>query len=520
MNTATTLRRLAFGAVVVGALVLTFQWGTTPVAVADGVPDFQLDDTCTASLQGRPDVRVNSDGTFRVRNIPGVREILDRVTGICVRNGETIYWRSPCFTIAPNSFNIVPNDFVACMEPFAEVKDLDCTSPVQTLTGVGQQVQLQVLGTLTNDAVVDLTTRADCTQYLSTNPAIATVDENGLVTAGQTNGTVFVIVTNTGKIDFCRLNVALGDPLTKVVGNVKLPDGEGGGPAVGATVIARGVEGTTDANGDFCLEDVPTLDENDQLVDIVVNASLDGLTGNSDPTTPVPAGITDVGMFSLDFSKDSPTLRIGEPADFSRNCFPFGCSSNRRYQQVIRADEFPGPIVIENLATFHRPFGALPLLADYVITLSTTSRGTPDCAQPGTLSRTFEENLGADATLVLAARTRGQAFDDNTRHVFEFTTPFCYDPSQGNLLIQIFKSNATGATNFFDVIDQSNPKVASRLFSSSTVGPGSDDRDFSIISHAMLFEFNSPTDDPDEAEPNLDETEDHTIHTEAGTRTP
>jgi len=495
--------RALFGATVLAATLLALQWGVTPQAVADEVPDFQLDETCTASLQGRPDVRVNSDGTFRIRNIPGGNTILDRVTGICVRDGETIYWRSPCFAIEPNCFYIVPNDVTACTEPFAELKDLDCTSPLQTLTGVGQQVQLQVLATLTNDAVVDLTNATDCTQYRSTNPAIATVDENGLVTAGGTNGTVFVVTTNTGKIDFCRLNVAAGDPLTKVVGNVKLPADQGGGPAVGATVIARGVEGTTDANGDFCLEDVPTLDENDQLQDIVVNASLGELTGNSDPTPPVQNGITDVGMFALDFTKACPTVRVGEPfLPGTGNCFPFGCVSNRRWQQVMVASQFPGPMLIKNFSVFNRGFAVGPVkTADYTVVMSTVQIGNPIQVLANDLSPNMANNLGPDAMVVLQGRfpdaTHGAGLGPT--RTFPLDTPFCYDPAEGNLLIQVFTDNATGFSVFFD--RQPTAGAAGLLAARTYSGSPNPNLNASRDNDSLVMEFNTPesSDEADES---------------------
>lgn len=86
------------------------------------------------------------------------------------------------------------------------------------------------------------------------------------------------------------------DPLTEAVGRVVDPDGN---PVADAELTVNGgLGGLSEVDGTFSLPGVPTI-----LGDIQVEASavIDGkvFRGDSDPTPPVPAGVTDVGEVAL-----------------------------------------------------------------------------------------------------------------------------------------------------------------------------------------------------------------------------
>ncbi len=121
----------------------------------------------------------------------------------------------------------------------------------------------------------------------------------------------------------------------------------------------------------------------------------------------------------------------------------------RRFQQVYDAMGFmDGPVTISAISfradesvdapiDTTRGSDAFPL----VFKLSTTS------ASAGTLSSLFDDNVGGDATTVfsgpvsLSTGTVGgspNAFDVT----ITFDTPFSYDPSAGNLLLDIAKSSS------------------------------------------------------------------------------
>ena len=143
----------------------------------------------------------------------------------------------------------------------------------------------------------------------------------------------------------------------------------------------------------------------------------------------------------------------------SNNGFPFNLppGNSIRYQQVYAAADFSGlhtPMLINEIR--FRPDASIggafaSLLPEIEISLSTTQR------TPGSLSTTFADNVGPDDTIVfargpivLSSSVTGpvggpKAFDI----VVTLTTPFLYDPSQGNLLLDV-RNFAGGFTRQFD----------------------------------------------------------------------
>jgi len=121
------------------------------------------------------------------------------------------------------------------------------------------------------------------------------------------------------------------------------------------------------------------------------------------------------------------------------NQFPFDPRSvgvsTIRYQQVFSASEFaPGTYVIRQIA-----FRAEPLGISFVgttgtlrIDLSTTT------AAPDGLSVTFANNVGADNTTVFSGQwVISTANNGQFDLVLTLTNPFSYDPSRGNLLLDV-----------------------------------------------------------------------------------
>jgi hypothetical protein len=143
----------------------------------------------------------------------------------------------------------------------------------------------------------------------------------------------------------------------------------------------------------------------------------------------------------------------------SNNGFPFNiglfAESSMRYQQVYSSSEFSslgGPLLITAIA--FRPDGGSgdpfsTTLLDIQINLSTTS-GVPD-----SLSSTFANNVGADDTIVYARGSLALSSADtgvgprDFDIVITFTTPFLYDPTQGNLLLDV-RNFGGGTTTQFD----------------------------------------------------------------------
>jgi hypothetical protein len=145
-------------------------------------------------------------------------------------------------------------------------------------------------------------------------------------------------------------------------------------------------------------------------------------------------------------------ISVGLPADpGTGNCFPFGCQYSdygSEYQQVYSNTQFSSPIAITSLEFFNTQLdlGSTAMNSGtWTISLSTTS------ADWNTLSTTYASNLGGNNTLVFTGNlVQPWAFGDTLQ--INLSTPFTYDPANGNLLMDIGVSgiSAQGGIIYFD----------------------------------------------------------------------
>ena len=160
----------------------------------------------------------------------------------------------------------------------------------------------------------------------------------------------------------------------------------------------------------------------------------------------------------------------------SNNGFPFNLTplgwQSQRYQQVYDSSQFAGitgPVEITEIA--FRPSSDdsgqafSSTLPDIQIDLSTTSFG------PNTLSQVFDDNVGPDDTVVqsgsLALSSSNTTLPDGTKAfdiIIILSTPFLYDPSQGNLLMDV-RNFGGGSTTQFDAVEFPGPNTSSRVWS-------------------------------------------------------
>jgi hypothetical protein len=153
----------------------------------------------------------------------------------------------------------------------------------------------------------------------------------------------------------------------------------------------------------------------------------------------------------------------------SGNAFPFGSNSGDRYQQVYAAGNFSGAVVITGL-NFFAAQSSIDLNrqytgATYTVGLSTTPLGV------NTINESFnlDSNLGADNQLLTVSTLSG-AIDP----VLSFLgTAFAYDPSLGDLLIDINVTAGGGPTGALFQEDQNNGGIMSRA---QNFGGGFDNR--------------------------------------------
>jgi len=163
-------------------------------------------------------------------------------------------------------------------------------------------------------------------------------------------------------------------------------------------------------------------------------------------------------------------ITIGNPPDQgSGNSFPFGFAYNAEYQQVYGSSDFnTGPIQIMSLELFNTQYnsGATQTPAGtYTINLSTTTAGVNN------ISGNFSQNEGLDETQVFSGSINQAWQFGNTLHI-SFSQPFNYDPSKGNLLIDVVGTGITtpGGSIFYDV--NSTGGYFSRVYCSGGVACG------------------------------------------------
>jgi hypothetical protein len=139
---------------------------------------------------------------------------------------------------------------------------------------------------------------------------------------------------------------------------------------------------------------------------------------------------------------------IGSPADTDTgNCFPFGCAQGTRYQQVYDANQFSGPIDIGQILFFAGAFtGDTNQLAtgSWDLFLSTTSKSVN-----GLDLGNFNANDGADNQLFATVTSNGSVIIPDTWIISGNT--FHYDPSAGNLLLDIHANLTNSGNVFLDV---------------------------------------------------------------------
>jgi protocatechuate 3,4-dioxygenase beta subunit len=246
------------------------------------------------ALAGGRSALLRPDGGFLIRNVPVSGE-LTRVRVQGPRAADFWYGQSGFFEVANGATQRFTGSFPVATEPPPQTVRLSVTADV---TPIQDTAQLTVTATLSDGTAVDATARAEGSSYSTSNPAIATVDENGLVT-GVSSGIAFVTARREGAAAVTRVVVALGDPLTTVTGRV---EDAGGQPVAGATIGVAGqlVSTTTDGGGAFVLANVATtLGPSLTVTGFRRTPGGPFLLASVAGITPVAGGVTEIGAFTL-----------------------------------------------------------------------------------------------------------------------------------------------------------------------------------------------------------------------------
>ncbi|MFN7962562.1 MAG: Ig-like domain-containing protein [Thermoanaerobaculia bacterium] len=172
------------------------------------VPDFdpgpRLDENCIATILNRR-VQVAANGTFTLGNVP-VPMGAFRVRIVCNRDGRVEQARSGFVLGQVNSTTDIGPII------FGEDDQLPVTlrlsSPTAVLNPATPTAQLTTTGILVDSTQTDVTPSASGTFYTTSNPAIASVDSDGLVSA-RSSGTFLVTANHEGVVASLQLAVSL-----------------------------------------------------------------------------------------------------------------------------------------------------------------------------------------------------------------------------------------------------------------------------------------------------------------------
>ncbi len=186
-------RRLTAGQWMAVALLITF------ATIVHG----QVNENCVVSVLNRT-VQVKSDGTWVLPNIPANQGPV-RARATCVESGVTRAGQSDFFTIPTDGSVNVPNIVLGPVTPIPT--EVTVSAANTKMTSAGQTLQLTVTGRYADGTSKNLT-GATGTQFLSSNPTLATVSTNGLITARQ-SGTVLIQANNEGTQGLLQIMVAL-----------------------------------------------------------------------------------------------------------------------------------------------------------------------------------------------------------------------------------------------------------------------------------------------------------------------
>ncbi len=292
----------------------------------------QLDETCTVTVNGQT-VNVGFGGEFQIGNLPANNNLV-RVYAICTKNGKTRYGRSLAFQVlSGQTLDLNELDMMWSDTPFVSPTSITAVPDKPFLTAVGETAQIRVTAKLSDGTQADVTAPSKGSTFTSSNPNIARVNSQGVVTAVST-GDVSITVNNEGAtaVRIIRVLILAGDPLTTVQGFVRLEDGT---PVTGANVTIQNLSGSavTGANGKFSIPGVIT-----QFGKLSVNALItlgsQQFFGRASGLNPVPGGFTDAGIITL--------RPICEPR-FAEGLFPGAVGAGESISALAVFDDGTGP---------------------------------------------------------------------------------------------------------------------------------------------------------------------------------
>lgn len=165
-------------------------------------PPVVLDENTTVSILNRS-ARVKPDGTWRIDNVPANFGPV-RVRATRVKDGVTTTGQSDFVDLQANVLNGF-SPFLLGGSTQIPTK-LTLSSALSTLTSAGQTSPVTVVATYPDTSVKNVSAGGEGTTYTVSNPAVATISPDGLVTA-VSSGTILVSANNDGAMGIIRIEV-------------------------------------------------------------------------------------------------------------------------------------------------------------------------------------------------------------------------------------------------------------------------------------------------------------------------
>lgn len=178
--------------------------GSALALMCSSLAQAQLDETCVVSALNRT-APVDADGVWVLPNVPANLGPV-RLRATCVDGGGVRSGQSDFFSVPADGIVRVAEIELDDSQPIAAT--LTLTAPETTLTQVGQVIQVTATATYPDGSTADVSGVAAGTGYTISNPAAATIDANGVLTARAT-GTVLVSATHEGALGLLTVRVIL-----------------------------------------------------------------------------------------------------------------------------------------------------------------------------------------------------------------------------------------------------------------------------------------------------------------------
>ena len=423
--------------------------GVPPAAAQEPV----LNEHCVVSLLNRT-APVDAGGIWVLPNVPaGIGEVRLRAT--CVQDGVTIGGQSDYFTVPADGVVRVDDIRFDGAAPVPE--RLTISASTTTLTEPGQVLPLTVVALYPDGTSADVTPGAAGTNYVTSNPAVATLSSDGELTA-VASGTVIVSALNEGASGFLRLQVVLSG----------------------------------DSDGDGIPDDVEVslgLDPNDP-VDALLDPDGDGLTNSdevaygTDPNDPDTDGDgledgeevattgTDPALFDTDGDGLSDGLEIATGSN------PLDPASYDLTQALASFEIQPSSFVLNSNTVFPgEAFIALRAVGTLIdgnpIDLTSSSRGTGFSSSDLLVCNFGTEDgvvfAGAEGSCTITATNSGftATADGLTQEFTPRRIASLGLPSYGNSVAVggdwVFVAGGPGGLHVIDVSDRLDPQLTTTL---------------------------------------------------------